>query len=45
MEYQVKIALKLKKVSNINEFMQKTEDARLQALCDFIKQDTLKEKN
>ncbi len=39
------LALKLKKVKNIEEYMQKTEDLRLQTMCDFIKQDKLKENN
>lgn len=39
------IALKLGKVKDINEFMQKTEDKRLNSLCEFIKNDSLKEKN
>ncbi len=39
------LALKLNKVKNIEEFMQKTEDMRLSELCNFIKQDKLKENN
>ncbi len=39
------LALKLGKIKNIDEFMQKTEDTRLQAMCDFIKQESLKENN
>lgn len=38
-------ALKLNKVQNINEFMEKTEDKRLSNMCEFIKQDKLKENN
>ena len=38
-------ALKLGKIKNINEFIEKTEDNRLQNFCDFIKQDSLKERN
>ena len=38
-------ALKLDKIKNIDEFIEKTEDNRLQNICDFIKQDSLKEKN
>lgn len=39
------LALKLGKVQNIDEYMQKTEDVRLKTMCDFIKQDELKENN
>ena len=39
------LALKLKKVNNIEEFMAKTEDNRLREICDFIKQEQLKENN
>ena len=39
------LALKLGKVKNIEEFMKKTEDKRLAQLCDYIKKDSLKEKN
>ena len=39
------LALKLGKVENIEDFMAKTEDNRLKAMCDFIKQDKLKENN
>ena len=39
------LALKLNKVKDINEFMTHMEDNRLKTLCDFIKQDSLKEKN
>lgn len=39
------LALKLKKVKDIEEFMEKTEDNRLQTMCDFIKQESLKENN
>ena len=38
-------ALKFGKIKNIDEFMSYTEDNRLEAMCDFIKQDGLKEKN
>ena len=39
------LALKLNKVQNIEEFMEKTEDLRLSELCNFIKQDSIKENN
>ena len=39
------IALKLGKVKNIEEFIQKTEDTRLKEICEFIKQDRIKENN
>ena len=39
------LALKLGKVQNIDEFMEKTEDSRLQNVCNFIKQESLKENN
>ena len=39
------LALKLGKVQNIDEFMQRMEDKRLETMCDFIKKDSLKEKN
>ena len=39
------LALKLGKVKNIDEYMEKTEDNRLENICDFIKKDSLKEKN
>ena len=39
------LALKLGKVQNIEEFMQRTEDKRLETMCDFIKKDSLKENN
>ena len=39
------IALKLNKIKNIEEFMEKTEEKRLEALCDFIKKDKQKENN
>ena len=39
------LALQLKKVNNIEEYMEKTEDNRLQNVCDFIKQESLKENN
>ena len=38
-------ALKLNKIKNIEEFMEKTEEKRLEALCDFIKKDKQKENN
>ena len=38
-------ALKLNKIKNIEEFMEKTEEKRLEALCDFIKKDNQKENN
>lgn len=39
------LALKLGKVKNIDEFMEKTEDTRLETVCNFIKQESLKENN
>ena len=39
------LALKLGKIQNIDEFMQKMEDNRLKEICDFIKKDNLKENN
>ena len=39
------LALKLGKVQNIDEFLLKTQDNRLQTMIDFIKKDELKEKN
>lgn len=39
------LALKLNKVKNIDEFLEKTEDLRLEAMCDFIKKDSIKENN
>lgn len=39
------LALKLGKIKNIEEFMAQTEDLRLQEMVDFIKKDSLKEKN
>ena len=39
------LALKLGKVQNIDEFLLKTEDNRLQNMIDFIKKEELKEKN
>ena len=39
------IALKLGKIQNIEEFMKSTEEKRLEAMCDFIKQEKLKEEN
>ena len=38
-------ALKLGKINNIEEFMQKTEDLRLSQMCDFIRQDKQREDN
>ncbi len=38
-------ALKLGKVKDIHEFIQKTEDMRLNEMCEFIKQDSIKENN
>ena len=32
-------------VENIEEYMSKTEDTRLEAMCDFIKHENLKENN
>lgn len=39
------LALKLNKVDNIDKFMTQMEDNRLNNICNFIKQDSLKEKN
>ena len=39
------LGLKLNKIKNIEEFMIKTEDKRLETMVDFIKQDKLKENN
>ena len=39
------LALKLGKIQDIEEFIAKTEDTRLKQMCDFIKQDKLKENN
>ena len=39
------LALKLGKIKNIEEYMQKTEDNRLEVVCDFIKKESLKENN
>ncbi len=39
------LSLKLKKVKNIDEYMEKTEDLRLKTMCDFIKKESLKENN
>ena len=39
------LSLKLGKVKNIEEFIQKTEDVRLKEMCDFIKKDKAKENN
>lgn len=38
-------SLKLNKIKNIHDFMEKTEEMRLETLCDFIKKDKLKENN
>ena len=38
-------ALKLNKVKNIEDFMKTMEEKRLETICDFIKQDKLKEEN
>ena len=38
-------ALKLGKIKNIEEFIQKTEELRLNEMCDFIKKDKQKENN
>ena len=39
------LALKLNKVKNIEEYMEKTEDSRLEEMCNFIKKDSQKENN
>ena len=39
------VALKLNKVKNIDDFMEKTEDKRLSNICEFIKNEKLKENN
>ncbi len=39
------LALKLNKVKNIEEYMEKTEDSRLEEICEFIKKDSQKENN
>lgn len=39
------LSLKLNKVQNIDEYMEKTEDTRLKTMCDFIKTESLKENN
>lgn len=39
------LALKLGKVQNIDEFMEKTEDNRLKTMCDFISQESSRENN
>ncbi len=39
------LGLKLGKIKNIEEFMLKTEDNRLEHMCDFIKQDSQRENN
>ena len=38
-------SLKLSKIKNIEEFIQKTEELRLNEMCDFIKKDKQKENN
>ena len=38
-------ALKLNKVKNIDEFMEHTEEKLLETMCNYIKQDSLKENN
>ena len=38
-------ALKLNKVKNISEFIDRTEDIRLKNMCDFIKKDSQIENN
>ncbi len=37
--------LELNKVSNIDQFIEKTEDTRLHTICDFIKKENTKENN
>ena len=39
------LALKLNKVKNIEEYMEKTEDSRLEEMCEFIKKNSQKENN
>jgi len=39
------LALKLGKIQNIEEFINRMEDKRLETMCDFIKKDSLKENN
>ena len=39
------VALKLGKVKDIHEFIEKTEDMRLEEICDYIKKDSVKENN
>lgn len=39
------LALKLGKVKNIEEFISKTEDNRLETICDFIKKESQRENN
>ena len=39
------LALKMGKVKDIHEFMEKTEDIRLTEMCEFIKKDSIKENN
>ncbi len=39
------LALKLGKVKNIEDFMKNMEEKRLENMCNFIKQDKLKEDN
>ena len=38
-------ALKLNKIKDINDFMEHMEERRLKNMCEFIKQDSLKENN
>ncbi len=38
-------ALKLNKIKNIEEFMSKTEDLRLDEMCNFIRNDNQRENN
>ncbi len=38
-------SLKLNKVDNIDQFIEKTEDSRLKTICDFIKKENSKENN
>ena len=39
------LALKLGKVKNIEEFISKTEDNRLETICDYIKKESQRENN
>ena len=45
MENFIFIAVECPTIQNINEYMEKTEDNRLKEMCDFIKQESLKENN